>query len=384
MRLASSAASSAAGLRSAGVDGPLEAASGLLAAREQVDLALQDRLAGGQLRELRVGPGQGIARSTRVLADEHDVGEHGRRVALGLRVERRHAGRGARAGRAPVVRVLDGVGHLCAQRADQPHVASDVARRGVQLGAGLLELRGRLVVTQVGGLGLLAELVDARLHGVDVLVVGGCSGGARESETHRGEHCGDSCNRAGMVAFPAVEHERSVSSLSRRLPGQLTDSGPKNALPARSVTVGDEPRRIHPKKTWVPGSGAGVSPEGTCSRLGAAPELTRSASWYRGTRSDTLGKIGRDTKPAACPRCVLAHSRTHQSHPGTSATPAPARTRHGVTALRPTRPPGRRPGSPSAAGAPAPSPRAPREPAAPRASKLSSGGGPSRTVTTQS
>ena len=64
-------------------------------------------------------------------------------------------------------------------------------------------------MTLIGGLCLVGELVDASLCGVELLGgVGGCRRRAHdESETHRGEHSGDSCNRAGMVALPAVKHE---------------------------------------------------------------------------------------------------------------------------------------------------------------------------------
>ncbi len=90
-----------------------------------------------------------------------------------------------------------------------------------QVGVQRLELRRRLlqlepgVVVPLGGLlGLVVEVVDAALHGVDVgrCVGGGCDEhrAADRSDAQRRERTGSS--------FPAVVHERTVSSLSQRLP----------------------------------------------------------------------------------------------------------------------------------------------------------------------
>ncbi len=202
-----------------------------LARGEHADLALGDDASRGEPGDRLAGGGQALGPTVGVLGDDGDVGQEG----LGVLGQR-----GGRRGRAAggVVGVHREAGHLGLQPAREPALGGDLGGETGQARARLGQRLLRRVVAARDGVGLLGQVVGACLGGADGVGVGSSRGRARggEGEATQGEGRGDSCCRSGKWACSDGAQERAVSSLSRRLPGQLTDSGPKNALPVLVVT----------------------------------------------------------------------------------------------------------------------------------------------------
>ncbi len=189
---------------------------------------------------------------------------------------------------------------------------------------------------------------------------------------------GDGRDHGGQT-HPRADHRRAVPLRVVRLPGELTDSGTTCPTPApRPVRAG--PGRLagdSPQKSWFPGS---------ATRCPGAD----GGQTQRGARADPVGPTSTDTRATTVvgrrrPRQTSAQEpgvpflTGHSSHTSLTAVVTRPELGSGRLDLR-----ARPPAAPAAAAAPARCRPGRRARGAPRRRSVSSGGGPSSTVTTQS